>query len=136
LKFAEKADRLPEGDYVTVDVMKLNFDEDQELGASRKLTSLVVSRQDLERSISHIQWPGQTSTHADEIPMEHQISAILDEAFGKFKQLSEDPYFRDAIMKAVIREACHRFVEFGVAGHDIADHLEVMAGVMRDSGPE
>lgn len=138
LRFGKKADRLADGDYVSVDVMKLRDDEGLELGASRKLASLIISRQDLERALGHVQWPDdhQTETPKPEAPMEDQVNAIVDAAVERLGQISEDAYFRDAVMKAALREICHKFAELGVSRDDIADHLDVMADVMRDLARE
>lgn len=81
LQFAVKGAQLPDGDYVSVDVMKLRDEDDGlEFGASRKLTSVVVSRQDLERSLAHVEWPEQAEQPSHEGRMEDQVNAIVDAA--------------------------------------------------------
>ncbi len=92
LRFEARGSRLAGGDYVSVDVMKLRDEEDGvEIGASRKLTSVVVSRQDLERSLSHVEWPEDPEESSDEARMEDQVNAIVDAAVDRLGSSPRTP---------------------------------------------
>lgn len=65
--------------------------------------------------------------------LDEQVDDLVDHMTDQFVGLSEDPYFREAIMKAAIRRICHQaHQKLEVSAYDIADHLDVMAEVMRD----
>jgi len=67
--------------------------------------------------------------------IETQVGAEVEGVVARLHALSGDPYFRDAIAKIVIRDLCWAFVEedgMNVLHDELADHLEMMAGLLRD----
>lgn len=70
-------------------------------------------------------------------PIEDLINDRVVAFVGEFlRPLSSDPYVVDAIMKITLRDLCHEFLVLDVSGYDIADHLEVMASVMREKAAD
>lgn len=70
-------------------------------------------------------------------PLEDLINdRVMSFAQEFLKPLSSDPYVVDAIMKITLRDLCHEFLVLDVSGYEIADHLEVMAEVMRAKAVE
>jgi hypothetical protein len=64
------------------------------------------------------------------------LEAPLGALLSSIREASEDPYIRDALAKVAVREMCWQLVDkenCGVTAHELADHLELMAGLLRDS---
>lgn len=73
----------------------------------------------------------------DESIADRVDNKIVDLVQGELKQISGgDPYLTEAIMKIAIRSICHELLVMGADAGDLADHLDVMAGVMRDKQEE
>lgn len=68
--------------------------------------------------------------------LEDRVERLEADFMGKIAALTEEPYLLEALMRLVIRNLCHDFVNLGVLGSEVADHLDAIADVMRDNAPE
>jgi len=134
LKFEQRGGVVNNAHLVLVDVMKLKDEGEFGFGASRKLMQLAISREDLLRAVENVQWEDdQMPSGGPSPPLEEQVNRIVDDAIARLGALSSDAYVQEAIMKATIREVCHRLADMEHLGRDdIADQLDVMADVLRE----
>lgn len=65
--------------------------------------------------------------------VETTVETMVDDLFARAADLSADPYIREALAKLIVRQTVHRAVEvLDINVHDLADHLDTMADVIKD----